>query len=321
MLEATAVKGMSSKITISHYPGTGSTPAWTETEGSWTRNITGIGTGLAATQTNGGEAVIQLANLHGDIIGTVPDNSGAESATLTSEPTAFGVPTTTSNQKYGWLGAGGLQTEFTSGVVSSGGSAYIPQLGIYLEPAGLSGAASQDPVNEYLENMTLAEPTSYGTSRQPGVIEQPPVNKQIEKEFEENPPWDRGPENGPEELVDPSILLTSSQASWLARTIREGNIAAIVSAPFLGEFGEILQIALDSGLSDIANNITNGLENCVEALYVNRDSPDSKYNRCKLYANVNFSLSPITYGVETCFGVPHRRKVRYYCAGDSLARN
>ena len=41
-LETTAIKGMSSKTTISHYSGTGSTPAWTETEGNWTRNITSI---------------------------------------------------------------------------------------------------------------------------------------------------------------------------------------------------------------------------------------------------------------------------------------
>jgi YD repeat-containing protein len=322
VLETTTVKGMSSKSTISHYSSTGSTPAWTETEGSWTRNITGITPGLAATQTNGGEPTIQLANLHGDIIGTVPDNSGAESATLTSEPTAFGVPTTATSSKYSWLGSGGLQTEFAaSGIANTGIGIYVPQLGIYLESVGLSGAAAQDPVNEYLADETLAQPTSYGTSTSPGAIEPLPVNAKIEKEWHEHPAWNQPPANGPEELVDPSILLTSSQASWLAGVIREGNLAAIASAPFLGEFGEILQIALDSGLSDIASNIANGLENCVEALHVNRDSPDSKYNRCKLYANVNFSLSPITYGVETCFGVPHRRKIRYYCAGDSLTRN
>ena len=91
VLETTTLKGTSSKSTISHYSGSGSTPAWTETEGSWTRNIPGIGGGLAATQTNGGEAVIRLVNLHGDVIGTTADNSGAESATLKSESTAFGI--------------------------------------------------------------------------------------------------------------------------------------------------------------------------------------------------------------------------------------
>ena len=120
VLETTAVKGMSSKATISHYTGTGSTPAWTETEGSWTRIIPGINGALAATKTNGGEPVIQLANLHGDIIGTTADNAGAESATLKSEPTAFGVPTSTSTEKYGWLGAGGLQTEFLETGIASG---------------------------------------------------------------------------------------------------------------------------------------------------------------------------------------------------------
>jgi hypothetical protein len=195
-LEATAVKGLNSKTTTSHYAGTGSTPAWTVTEGSWTRNIAGITPGLSATQTNGGEAIIELANLHGDIIGTVPDNSGAESATLTSEPTAFGVPTTASNQKYGWLGSGGLQTEFTaSGIAASPEGAYVPQLGIYLAPEGLTGTAAQDPVNEYLADMTLAQPTSYSTSTSPGAIEPLPVNAKIEKEWHEHPAWNQPPVN------------------------------------------------------------------------------------------------------------------------------
>ncbi|MGA8364529.1 MAG: hypothetical protein WB709_08405 [Solirubrobacteraceae bacterium] len=191
-LEATAVKGMSAKTTTSHYSGTGSTPAWTETEGSWTRTITGINPGLAATQTNGGEAIIELANLHGDIIGTVPDNSGSESATLTSEPTAFGVPTTATSSKYSWLGSTGLQTEFAgSGIAASPEGAYVPQLGIYLAQEELTGAAAQDPVNEYLANMVLAQPTSYGTSTSPGAIEPLPVNAKIEKEWHEHPAWNQ----------------------------------------------------------------------------------------------------------------------------------
>ena len=62
--------GIESKTTISHYSGSGSSPAWTVINGSWTRNIAGIDGGLAATQTEGKEAVIQLSNLHGDVIGT-----------------------------------------------------------------------------------------------------------------------------------------------------------------------------------------------------------------------------------------------------------
>ena len=150
VLETTKVKGMSSKSSISHYAGEGSGPAWTEepASGGWSRNISNIGGGIAATQASGGEVLIQLANLHGDIIGTVPDNVGAENATLTSESTAFGVPTSTTESKHVWLGSDGLQTEFTSGALSDAEGSYVPQLGVHLGSAGLSGAASQDPVRK-----------------------------------------------------------------------------------------------------------------------------------------------------------------------------
>jgi hypothetical protein len=272
---------MSSKTTISHYAGTNSTPAWSETEGSWTRNIAGIGTGLCVTQTNGGEAVVQLANLHGDIVGTSADNSGAESATLTSEPTAFGVPTTTTSSKYAWLGSGGLQTEFSSGVAAGSGGAYVPQLGIYLEPAGLSGAAAQDPVNEYLADMTLAEPTSYGTSRQPGVIEQPPANKQIEKEFEENPPWDKGPSNAPEDPIHNIVLFTPAEAIAYGEALCNcavvhgiGNaVESIADKVGVPGVGEVVEELLTGGL---AESIGKALLSCGK--YVESNSA----NRCAL---------------------------------------
>ena len=242
-LETTAVKGMSSKTTLSHYSGTGSTPAWTETEGNWTRNITGIGTGLAATQTNGGEAIIQLANLHGDIIGTVPDNPGAESATLTSEPTAFGVPTTTGNQKYGWLGAGGLQTEFLqSGITSSSAGAYIPQLGLHLEPQGLSGAAAQDPVNEYVANQPLAEPRQEGPETGPFPPPPSPVTPIMVP-----PPWNESPVNEP------------SEAEWLQAEEafdRAEGITGAHTASARSEFESWIK-GVAHGASGVAENLYN----------------------------------------------------------------
>jgi DNA-binding beta-propeller fold protein YncE len=198
ILETTTVTSTGSEIAVSHYSDDESTPAWIETEsGGWNRNIAGIGGVLAATQTNGKEAVIQLANLHGDIIGTVADNPNAESATLTSEPTAFGVPTTPPTSKYSWLGSGGLQTEFTSGVISSSAGSYVPQLGVYLGTTGLDGTPSQDPVNQYLDGEALAAPTSAGSTTLPGAVEPLPVSAQIEAEFWANPPVDKPPVNEP----------------------------------------------------------------------------------------------------------------------------
>ena len=128
----------------------------------------------------------------------MPDNQEASKPTLTSEPTAFGVPTTATPSKYSWLGSGGIQTEFSSGVAGGGGGSYIPQLGLHLEPETLSGAASQDPVNEYLANEGEAQPTATRTFTMPGAIEPLPVNTQVIEEFWRNPPWDKPPVNGPE---------------------------------------------------------------------------------------------------------------------------
>jgi YD repeat-containing protein len=57
--------GKTSQDVIDHYAGAGNAPAWTlETpSGSWTRNIQGIGGGLAAIQSSGGTTILQLADL------------------------------------------------------------------------------------------------------------------------------------------------------------------------------------------------------------------------------------------------------------------
>lgn len=121
--ETTTTKGINAKSTISHYSGTDKTAAWTETEGSWTRNVTGINGAIEATESNSGEPVFKLVNLDGDVIGTAALH--AEAPTLTSEPTAFGVPTSTPKEKAAWLGNGGLLTEFAATGVTSSSSAYI----------------------------------------------------------------------------------------------------------------------------------------------------------------------------------------------------
>jgi YD repeat-containing protein len=239
-IESTATKGTSAKTTISNYAGSDSTPSWTELEGSYTRNIAGISGALAATQTSGDEAVIRLVNLHGDVIGTTADNSAAESATLKSEPTAFGAPTSTSTEKYGWLGGSGLQTEFAeTGIESGSGGAYVPQLGLHLTPEALAGSMAQDPVNEYQADQTFAQPTGERLSTAPGAIEPLPVNTQKEKEFWEHPPWDKPPMNEGEAVGGDPVhcQLTAKNPTFHGQemTIRAGYLctgggAAITNA-------------------------------------------------------------------------------------------
>jgi YD repeat-containing protein len=191
---------------ISHYSGSGSTPAWTAEGTAFTRKVAGIGGGLCALQT-ASEITLEISNLHGDIVGTVLDNKEAK-PTLTSEPTAFGVPT--SNSKYGWLGSGGIETSFQeSGIASTSGGSYVPQVAIHLEPAGLSAGPLQDPVNEYLANNKEAEASSEWAGPGPGAIEPVHVDTSRETEFWEHPPWDKPPENTPEEVeIDPSHEFT-----------------------------------------------------------------------------------------------------------------
>ena len=323
VLETTTVTGTkSAKSTISHYTGPSSTPSWTEAEGgAWARNIGNIQGGLAATQTSGAETVIVLANLHGDVIGTVPDSASAEKAKLTSEPTAFGVPTTAPESKYSWLGSDGLQTEFSSGVAASSSGSYVPQLGLYLEPAGLTGAASQDPVNAYLAGETLAQPTGGRTVTLPGAIEPLPVNSQVEKEFWESPPWDKPPVNAPgEEEPDPAIFLGYHTSQYVALVLRNaGSIAEVVSklGKYLGPVAKVLAYALELFGEELANEIATGLENCTSRIYYATSL--QKYDRCKLFIYFEWGWPPIDWGVETCFG--DEKHPYHYCWRDSLTES
>jgi YD repeat-containing protein len=218
--ETTTVAKLSSKSTISHYSGSSATAAWTEEKGgaSSSRAIAGINGSLCATQTNSETPLIQITNLHGDVVGTVPDSTEAKVATLSSEPTAFGVPTSATSSRYGWLGAGGVQTEFESGISASSAGSYVPQLGIHLRPEALSGSALQDPTDEYLANRQYAQPGIGFNGESPTGINPLPVNGQVEEEFWAHPPWDVGPVNGGEETFgDPVHCYVSG------RTVVGGN--------------------------------------------------------------------------------------------------
>ncbi len=152
----TVATGKTSQDIISHYDEGASTPAWTlETpSGHWTRNIPGIDGGLAAVQNNGEMPVLQLADLHGDTIGTA-SRSETETKLLSSTDTSeFGVPTTSTPPEYSWLGADELSTELPSGVIAMGARTYVPQLGRFLQtdpaPGGSANAYTYtfgDPVN------------------------------------------------------------------------------------------------------------------------------------------------------------------------------
>jgi tripartite motif-containing protein 71 len=130
---------------ISHYAGSGEALSWT-TEGAsiWTRNIPGIDGSLCATQTAGQAPVLQLHDLQGNVVATAALSETETKPLSTYNSTEFGVPQSGSSApKYAWLGASGLSTGLpTSGVITTGASSYVPEIGRALqsEPVASPGA-------------------------------------------------------------------------------------------------------------------------------------------------------------------------------------
>jgi len=152
----TVYTGTKNTTVISHYAnGNDETPAWTvDTGGKWTRLIPSIG-GFAATQYNGEAAVLQVQNLHGDVVATAPISETATGLTTTNDTTEFGVPRTGSPPQYSWLGGDQKSTELASGVVAMGARSYVPQIGRFLQTDPVAGGSANayayaygDPVGE-----------------------------------------------------------------------------------------------------------------------------------------------------------------------------
>jgi RHS repeat-associated protein len=146
--------GKKAEVLVNHYAGPGGTPAWTvNTSGEWMRNISGIG-GFAAVQNNGETPVLQLTNLHGDIVATAYLSETATALASSADTSEFGVPTTSLPPKYSWLGADEIPTELPSGIMDMGARSYVPQLGRFLQPDPRPGGSANaytytfgDPVN------------------------------------------------------------------------------------------------------------------------------------------------------------------------------
>ncbi len=141
---------------ISHYTGPSASPAWTENKpaGETTHNIPGINGQLAAIQSNTETPVLQLVNLHGDIIATASLSETATELVSKADTSEFGVPTTGLPPKYSWLGSIELPTELASGVIAMGARSYVPQVGRLLQPDPIPGGSASaytytfgDPVN------------------------------------------------------------------------------------------------------------------------------------------------------------------------------
>lgn len=150
---------------ISHYAGPGNSPAWTtNTSSETTRNIPGINGPLAAVQNNLETPVLQLPNLHGDIIATAYKSETATALASKADTSEFGVPTTSLPPKYSWLGALELPTELPSGIVAMGARSYVPLLGRFLQPDPIPGGSANAYSYTFGDPINSADPTGAYTA-------------------------------------------------------------------------------------------------------------------------------------------------------------
>lgn len=149
-LEAGGLEGLE----IFHYDNASDSPAWTERGTSWTRDIEGINGEVVAVQEGGLSPILQLTNLHGDIVATADLSPGESKLRSTYSYDEFGNPTSGSSGALGWLGGYQRRTELKSGVIQMGARSYVPSIGrfISVDPVRNGSAnaydyADQDPVN------------------------------------------------------------------------------------------------------------------------------------------------------------------------------
>jgi YD repeat-containing protein len=152
--------------TINHYDSSGEAVAWSESPEKWVRNIAGVDGTLLATQTNGETPVLQLHDLQGDVVGTIGDKAGETKLLSTYNSSEFGVPTGgKAPPKLGYLGAFGVESSFSTGVITYGATSYVPQTGRALQSeaveapgtGGGSGAGAPYTMQEEPWNMQGAE--------------------------------------------------------------------------------------------------------------------------------------------------------------------
>jgi len=154
--------------TRNRYADAGDSPAWIETSSdtgttwTWDRSIQALDGNLAAIQSSTGMPILQVTNLHGDIVATVadrvPTGSDPSGATTASyfESSEYGVPRDpTLSNKYAWLGSKRRSADALAGLVLMGVRLYNPATGLFLSVDPVSGgndnayAYPNDPVNDF----------------------------------------------------------------------------------------------------------------------------------------------------------------------------
>jgi RHS repeat-associated protein len=160
------------------YSDDSDSPTWTSnSDGTWSRNITDLDGDLAESQSGSGtaNAALQLVNLHGDIVATAPDSSSDTGYSSYNEDTEFGVPraaTGSTGGQYGWLGGSERSSDDLGGTVQMGERLYNPVTGRFLSTDPVPGGSAnrydycdQDPINNTdIDGTNVGPPLPDGNS-------------------------------------------------------------------------------------------------------------------------------------------------------------
>ncbi|MHB1859183.1 MAG: hypothetical protein ACYCUM_03565, partial [Solirubrobacteraceae bacterium] len=123
------------------------------TTGHWTRNIAAF-SGLVATQQQGSQAVIELSDLQGNVVGTASSSEAAGRPLAMERASTFGEPVSSKPvDKLKWLGTAGVSSELPGGAIAEDGITYVPQLGQALQTTSTTVPSPENTATAYVSSL------------------------------------------------------------------------------------------------------------------------------------------------------------------------
>lgn len=161
-------------VEVFHYTSGSDTPSWTQLGSDWNRNVFGIGGGISAIQRSSSGTLLQLSNLHGDIVATASLSVAASGPVDTFDYDEFGMPKQEDTPQIGWLGGKGVGTEFSAtGIIQMGARSYVPAIGRFISADPILGGSANpydyvnaDPVNR----LDLTGEAPFDRDCYPGIV-------------------------------------------------------------------------------------------------------------------------------------------------------
>lgn len=161
--------GVVLRTTQNQYADSGDSPAWISQQtrpnastgwtSTWSRNVITPGGGLGLIQSSDGTSQVELTNMHGDIVSTLPNTTGTFNGLANySETTEYGTARTTTpvlGQAYTWLGGKRRSSDALDSLVLMGARLYNPSSGRFLSRDPVPGGNDNpytypvDPINKF----------------------------------------------------------------------------------------------------------------------------------------------------------------------------